>query len=168
MARRFITDQRASEIPSFAALDPAARQGALNDAEAVYRFLRQNEAQSSKWTTENALRQWAATTGADDDRVNVAIEILVDSGRVLVVGASANMATTDAAPPGPEVPATDAPPAPEPPGPEAEQPPATGEAEVIPGATNGKDKKPRKADEPTEGEDADTEPGDSDSKNEKE
>jgi hypothetical protein len=78
---RYLTDKQAQELESMRGLDPEARKQMADDAEVVYRWL-----ESHKWGEEKDLRSHGEAIGIGPDRMNAALQLLVDTGRVTPVG----------------------------------------------------------------------------------
>lgn len=80
---RYVTDKRLAEIPALANLDPDVMSNLLTDAAHIYGFLRRSEAQREDWVPDDALRAWADRQGLSPERVNAALGLLQDDGRVV-------------------------------------------------------------------------------------
>lgn len=68
------------EIPALQAQPPEQRAQTLADADAVYAYVRRNE-----WVTEEKLRVWAERREMSPDRLNVALELLAQTGRLTAI-----------------------------------------------------------------------------------
>lgn len=77
---RYVTDKALEEIPALQAQEPEQRAQTLADADAVYAYVRRNE-----WITEDRLRKWAERRDLNPDRLNVALELLAQTGRLTTI-----------------------------------------------------------------------------------
>jgi hypothetical protein len=82
---RFITDQAVDQIAALQDVDAAGRRQAFDDADTVYRYLRRSEGQRSDAVPEDALRKWGEQNDLDPDRLNLALEVLRETGRVVAL-----------------------------------------------------------------------------------
>jgi hypothetical protein len=82
---RFITDQAVDQIAALQDVDAAGRQQAFDDADTVYHYLRRSEGQRSDAVPEDALRKWGEQNDLGPDRLNLALEVLRETGRVVAV-----------------------------------------------------------------------------------
>lgn len=82
---RFITDQAVEQIATLEGLDAAVRAEAFADADKVYTYLRRSEGQRTDAVPEDALRKWGEQNDLDPDRLNRAIGVLKDTGRVVAL-----------------------------------------------------------------------------------
>lgn len=77
---RYITDQQAAKIPALADLDPAGQALVLADAARVYTRVRRDE-----WITRDDLATYGEQNDLPPDRLNAALELLTQTGRLLAV-----------------------------------------------------------------------------------
>lgn len=76
----YITDRKLQEIPGLAELDDAGKLQALQDAERIYRHVRRNE-----FIDETELRAYGERNDLNPDRLNVALGLLQDTGRLMLI-----------------------------------------------------------------------------------
>lgn len=82
MALRFVTDQRVEGIAALESLSTEEKAQALQDAEAVYGFLRRSEGQRDQFVPEDALRGWGEQRDMTPERMNAALAVLASDGRI--------------------------------------------------------------------------------------
>jgi hypothetical protein len=82
---RFMTDQAVEQIAVLADADADTRTQALADADIVYRYLRRSEGQRGDAVPEDALRAWGEQNDIGPDRMNLALEVLKETGRVVAL-----------------------------------------------------------------------------------
>lgn len=77
---RYLTDKHADTIGALDGLDQAGRAQALADAERVYNYVRRNEN-----IDDDELRQYGERNELPPDRLNTALAVLTETGRLLAV-----------------------------------------------------------------------------------
>jgi hypothetical protein len=82
---RFLTDQAVEQIAALQDADAASRLQAFEDADNVYQYLRRSEGQRSDAVPEDALRKWGERNDLGPDRLNLALEVLKETGRVVAL-----------------------------------------------------------------------------------
>lgn len=82
---RFMTDQAVDQIAALADVDVETRQRAFEDADTVYGYLRRSEGQRDGPVPEQALRKWGEQNDLDPDRMNLALEVLKATDRVVTI-----------------------------------------------------------------------------------
>jgi hypothetical protein len=80
-----MTDRAVDGIACLQDHDAAVRAQALVDADQVYLYLRRSEGQRQAPVPEDALRAWAEQEDVDPDRLNLAIAVLTETGRVVAL-----------------------------------------------------------------------------------
>jgi len=79
---QYVTDTELGRFPTLEALDPAQRDQALADASRVHRYIARNE-----WIAEEDLRAYGERNDLPPDRLNTALSLLADTGKIATFGA---------------------------------------------------------------------------------
>jgi hypothetical protein len=85
---RFITDRAVDQIAALQDVPADDRVRTLADADRVYLYIRRSEGQRDgvlPGAPEEALRTWGEQNDLDPDRMNLALAILQETGRVVAV-----------------------------------------------------------------------------------
>jgi hypothetical protein len=80
---RFITDQAVDRIAALEGVDLETRRQAFDDADRIYAYLRRSEGQREGPVPEGALRKWGEQNELGPDRLNLALEVLKATDRVV-------------------------------------------------------------------------------------
>lgn len=77
----YVTDTELARLPALENLDTQGRDQALTDAGRVYRYVGRNE-----WLTEDELRAYGERNDLPPDRLNRALTLLADAGKIATTG----------------------------------------------------------------------------------
>ena len=81
----FISDERLEAISALSGLTAEEKGAALADAESVYRYVRRSEGQRDGAVPEDAIREWGEGRDFDPDRLNRALAVLRETGRLVAL-----------------------------------------------------------------------------------
>lgn len=77
---RYITDQHANDIPALQGLTAKQQREVLGDADHVY-----EQVEAHPWIDDAGLRERGKSNGLTPERIDDAVSLLTQTGRLLVV-----------------------------------------------------------------------------------